>query len=145
MRFMKKSVLAAAVLVGIPFLAGNTVYQWTDENGVVHFSQMAPKDKNQTAVETNIRSAAMTGGTFVSPSTETEGETESRTTTETQPAETYKKNPEACARAREMLTTLNTGQRLRLRDPDTGEITYASDTDLAEQRRRAVSQIERDC
>lgn len=141
---IRNSLFALMLLSSPQLLWGNTVYQWTDENGVVHFSQTAPADKDQAAEETSLRKAALTGGTFAPPRAEPETNTQPESTPQNAES-TYKKNPQACSRARDMLATLNTGARIKLRDPETGEIIYAGEEDIAEQRRRANAAVKTDC
>lgn len=151
MKTLSMSVAVLAVILAAPALTANTVYTWTDENGVVHFSQSAPQDKSVPATETSLRSASMTGGTFAQPSTKDMSATEQTASNEPvepsgeQAKATPTKNAQACTQARNMLATLDTGRRLRIQDPDTGELIYAGDEDLAEQRRRANAAIERNC
>lgn len=146
MNMIKGFRLSLALSAGLLVLSGNTVYQWTDEDGVVHFSQTAPTDKNQAAVETSLRSAARTGGTFAPPAVEPTTDEQSGSGTESaEPDMSYKKIPENCARAREMMASLESGRQIRFRDAETGEITYATDESRALQRERAEAAIARDC
>lgn len=151
MKILSMAVVALAVVLTVPALTANTVYTWTDENGVVHFSQSAPQDKSVPATETSLRSASMTGGTFAEPSTKNMSDTEQTSSDQPtvpsgeQAQATPTKDAQACTQARNMLTTLDTGRRLRIQDPDTGELVYAGEEDLAEQRRRANAAIERNC
>ena len=150
MNIIKNTALALTIFAGVLLLSANTVYQWTDENGVVHFSQTAPEDQSQSVVETSLRSAPKTGGTFAPPPAPAAEATEQAAEPGNSSSDggqeyTYTKVPENCTRAREMLTTLNSGRQLRFRDPETGEVAYATDESLAEQRRRANAAIERDC
>lgn len=143
MTFLRTAIFMFAILFAGQSIWGVTVHQWTDENGVVHFSQTAP-DKDQPTVEQNLRSAPLTGGTFAPPKPEEKEETEENVAEE-QSEPTYKKDPAACTRAREMLVTIDSGRRLRFEDPETGEITYATEDDKAKQREVANSQVERHC
>lgn len=151
MKTLEKSVLTLAVVLCTFLLTGNTVYQWTDENGVVHFSQTAP-DNDQQAVETTLRNAPRTGGTIAPAPEATSVPSESQDSNEPESVSekvvpSYTKSPENCERARGMLATLNEGanRQVRLRDPETGEYSVATDEDRNTQRQRALAQIDRDC
>lgn len=150
MNATKNLVLFGVVVLGSILLSANTVYTWTDENGVVHYSQTAPEENPDQAKQTVLRSAPKTGGTFVEVAPESE-ESETSAENSGQPAATpkqedaYQKVAANCERAREMLANLDTDRQLRLRDPVTGEVTYATAEDLAVQRERALAAIEKDC
>ena len=147
MNTFKKPILALTLLLGTLILSGNTIFQWTDENGVVHFSQTAPEN-NQNAVETTLRGASKTGGNSPAPVVAaTKEPAEQDAPVEATETSSYTKIPENCERARAMLATLSDGssRQLRLRDPETGEYSIATEQDRANQRERAQSQIEKDC
>ena len=152
MKTLEKFALMFALIGSTLLLSGNTVYQWTDENGVVHFSQTAP-DSNQEAVETTLRSAPKTGGSVASTPEPTPAPAESQeaagpeATAEEVAAPSYTKIPENCDKARAMLATLSEGaeRQIRFRDPETGEYYIASDQDRDLQRQRALAQVEKDC
>lgn len=147
MNTFKKPILALTLLLGTLILSGNTIFQWTDENGVVHFSQTAPEN-NQNAVETTLRGASKTGGNSPAPVVAaTKESAEQDAPVEATETSSYTKIPENCERARAMLATLSDGssRQLRLRDPETGEYSIATEQDRANQRERAQSQIEKDC
>ena len=147
MNTFKKPILALTLLLGTLILSGNTIFQWTDENGVVHFSQTAPEN-NQNAVETTLRGASKTGGNSpASVVAATKESAEQDAPVEATETPSYTKIPENCERARAMLATLSDGssRQLRLRDPETGEYSIATEQDRANQRERAQSQIEKDC
>ncbi len=147
MNTFKKPILALTLLLGTLILSGNTIFQWTDENGVVHFSQTAPEN-NQNAVETTLRGASKTGGNSPAPVVAaTKESAEQDAPVEATETPSYTKIPENCERARAMLATLSDGssRQLRLRDPETGEYSIATEQDRANQRERAQSQIEKDC
>ena len=147
MNTFKKPILALTLLLGTLILSGNTIFQWTDENGVVHFSQTAPEN-NQNVVETTLRGASKTGGNSPAPVVAaTKESAEQDAPVEATETPSYTKIPENCERARAMLATLSDGssRQLRLRDPETGEYSIATEQDRANQRERAQSQIEKDC
>ena len=147
MNTFKKPILALTLLLGTLILSGNTIFQWTDENGVVHFSQTAPEN-NQNAVETTLRGASKTGGNSPAPVVAvTKESAEQDAPVEATETPSYTKIPENCERARAMLATLSDGssRQLRLRDPETGEYSIATEQDRANQHERAQSQIEKDC
>ena len=147
MNTFKKPILALTLLLGTLILSGNTIFQWTDENGVVHFSQTAPEN-NQNAVETTLRGASKTGGNSPAPVVAaTKESAEQDAPVEATETPSYTKIPENCERARAMLATLSDGssRQLRLRDPETGEYSIATEQDRANHRERAQSQIEKDC
>ena len=147
MNTFKKPILALTLLLGTLIFSGNTIFQWTDENGVVHFSQTAPEN-NQNAVETTLRGASKTGGNSPAPVVAaTKESAEQDAPVEATETPSYTKIPENCERARAMLATLSDGssRQLRLRDPETGEYSIATEQDRANQRERAQSQIEKDC
>ena len=62
-----------------------------------------------------------------------------------QELEVVKKNPESCARATANLETLNTSARIRIRDPETGELRFISEDEKELQRQKAVETIRVHC
>jgi len=120
-----------------------SVYKWVDENGVTNFSQQPPQGIETE--KTLIRPAAQTGGTLVEPKIDTDGPSGEMVLEKVNPEPVYEKNPALCERARALLKTLSTGQRLRLKDPTTGEYFHPTDEDLSDQKRQATEQSERFC
>ena len=48
---LTKHLLRTALVLSLPILSGASVYRWVDENGVVNFSQQAPRNVPENAVE----------------------------------------------------------------------------------------------
>jgi len=53
-KFFLSSLITAGILVSVGFVGAqeNQIYTWTDENGVVHFSDNAPDNPNAVRMET---------------------------------------------------------------------------------------------
>ncbi len=82
------------------------VYTWTDKEGVVHYSETPPKNKEQTSQLVSTKTQAGVSSQATSPE-DTETETEEKTATSQENVEqVLKKDPEACKQATKALNSL---------------------------------------
>lgn len=143
-------MLLLALTVGVPAPnadAASTYYRWKDERGRLVVSDRPPNDANIEYEVVSQRSSLVRrvrpGEGAVPPEvTPRPGNRFEQVDTD---EPTVEKNPEACARARTNLETLNTSARIRIRDPDTGEFRYLTEEEKVTQRERAEETIQVHC
>tara|TARA_R110002073_G_scaffold241533_7_gene403602 strand:- start:1100 stop:1540 length:441 start_codon:yes stop_codon:yes gene_type:complete len=125
-------LLAAATLV-----QAAPLYKWVDENGVTHFSEYPPENQSGTEA-VDIRGIPSISGQG-SPAPQSP-DTAAVTTAAQQPlipevekVENPIKSPELCQQARQNLAQIQTNRRVRAPDPETGELRYLSEEEIATQ------------
>ena len=134
-------------------------YKWTDDSGVTHYGAIAPHGKESQAIDVRTgesRSAATDKSaprdskpptSAAKPPTSTEpadsGETEpARQEDERAQQEQRNKN---CELARENAEILRTRARVRVNDPDTGELRYLSPDEKKAREEATAKSIEENC
>lgn len=107
---MKSIFLGAAfisLLLAISTSHAEQFYKWTDDNGVVHYSQQPPQGKSSKPVKTrNTKgSAPTTSNTAATEQTNTQQEPEAETIAQ-EPTKKIKKDPKLCQQAKDDAQTL---------------------------------------
>ncbi|MEE4277503.1 MAG: DUF4124 domain-containing protein [Halieaceae bacterium] len=147
-RFLILGALAA-VLSAPALSQQGTYYRWKDERDRLVVSDRPPQDPS---IEYDVVSPRSSLVRRVSPGQgAVPPETTPRPGNEFEQVETggstvtVDKNPEACARAQANLETLNTTARIRIRDPETGELRFISEEEKEVQRQKARDTIRVHC
>lgn len=104
------SFLIALLLLATVPVSADTIYRWTDDNGVTHFTAHPPRDRESTRVNTR------SGGRSVPVDTTRQS---THTPAEPEPAQSQAQadspaNEEPCQIARQNLSTLEAGGRIRV-------------------------------
>jgi len=114
------------------------LYKWVDETGVTHFSEYPPE--NQPEAETvNVRGIPSISGQDASIASDQTGAAEENTQTqqplvpEVEKVENPVKSPELCQQAQQNITQIQTNRRVRAPDPETGELRYLTEEEIATQ------------
>ncbi len=141
-------LLALAAGIAAPGAgAADTYYRWKDERGKLVVSDRPPTDPDIEYEVVSQRSSLVrrvrSGEGAVPPEVVPRPGNRFEQVESGEPA--VEKNPEACARARTNLETLNTSARIRIRDPDTGEMRYLTEEEKVTQRERAEETIRVHC
>ena len=98
------------------------VYTWTDDKGVTHYGERAPKDVKAKVIN------ARTGYSESVPSPET---TKSQEKAAAPAAETLvQQNPERCAAAKKNMDALNSYSRIKVKN-EKGEMRYLTEEEKA--------------
>jgi len=101
-------LIALLVFAAVPASA-DTIYRWTDDNGVAQFTAHPPRDREFTQVNTRSGRSVPVNTTSQSNSTPAEP------TQAPAPAQAeYPADNEPCQVARQNLTTLEAGGRIRI-------------------------------
>jgi hypothetical protein len=146
--------LVAALLglgIAVSSEAAETYYRWKDDSGRLVVSDRPPQDPDveyevvsqRSTLTRRVRSGEGAVPPEVTPRPGNEFEAREAPASETE--NSIPKNSESCARARKNLETLNTAARIRIRDPDTGELRYLTEEDKDEQREQAMEIIRVHC
>ncbi len=142
--------LFAVIVAGPDAAAASSYYRWKDEQGKLVVSDRPPVDQ---AIEYEvvsqgsslIRRVAPGEGAVPPEVTPRPGNRFDQVDTQKETQASVQKNPERCARARTNLETLDSSARIRIRDPDTGELRYLTEEEKQQQRERALSVIAAHC
>lgn len=139
----------------IPTAQADKFYKWVDDQGVTHYTSRPPADKPAKTV--NVSSGETSEQQDESPDSKPETNPGPKQAKEppkpAEPSEAEKqelarikqKNAEYCEIARRNDYQLNYRDRARVTDPNTGEMRYLTDEELAAERVKAKGQIEQYC
>lgn len=107
MKIISRALLATSfVIFALSAQAGN-FYKWTDEKGVVHYSQRAPKDTEAKTITTKTAPSNPQQQTNADPEPDEKSNKEAEETAEKAPApQVVKKDAAACKKAQKDLQTL---------------------------------------
>ena len=130
--------------------AADTYYRWRDERDKLVVSDRPPTDPNIEYEVVSQRSSmarrVAPGEGAVPPEVDPRpGNEFEQVDLSRQEMEVVRKNPESCARAMANLETLNTSARIRIRDPETGELRFISEEEKETQRQKARETIRVHC
>ncbi|GHD48477.1 protein of unknown function [Marinobacter persicus] len=146
----RKILMLAALMAATPALAyGQSVYKWTDEDGVTHFGDRQPSGNKVEQV--NIRTSKPSGSGEARPGPqerlnelEKQRQGEQQKREETAVEEARRKQREAnCATARSNLEMINRNARIRA-EMD-GELRYLTPEEIEEQRQKFEDIAEENC
>ena len=133
------SKLLALIAITVALCSSATAgqyYRWTDENGVTHYTDKPPANRETKTVNTsNVHGSAPTS------TTATEETKTSEETVEASPVR--EKSPERCAIARQNLQAINDNSRLRIKE--NGEFRYLNEKEVNAKRQEARQTIKEDC
>lgn len=127
--------------------AGSGYYRWTDENGQTHFSQKPPEGKASDFVRSSTGSTEKPAQSADDDPSKPQKKAEATPEQAKQP-ETLEalpeKDPERCARARNMQKSLEGYSRIRAKQAD-GTYRVLTEEDKTQQRETAQKAIEIYC
>jgi hypothetical protein len=149
---MNKKILALAVcIMAIPTLAAaQSVYKWTDENGVTHFGDRQPTGKQSESV--SIRSGKSSGsgasGSMSPQQRVQQMEAEEAANAQNQQVSTaeearQKQRAANCQTARNNLSLIGSGSRIKVED--NGEERFLTPEEIAEKRAQFEEIAELNC
>lgn len=130
--------LACCLLVSSQaWAAPDKVYKWTDEKGLVHYSERPPLGKQTEIVKPEIgHSEPVDYGTAAADKPKEENKAAS--------AKASLKDPERCDAARKNLDTLKTYARIRIKGDD-GQLRYLTPEEQQQKTAEASKAIEESC
>ena len=138
---MKVLIFALSVFFGL--LASNQasaagkVYKWTDEKGLVHYSERPPVGRQTEIVKPQIGHSEPDdyGNAFNDKAKDQNKNTDAKASA---------KDPNRCAVARKNLETLKTYARIRIEGED-GQLKYLTPQEKEKQTNDAAKAIEESC
>lgn len=146
---MKRIAIIVAVLL-VATAANAEIYQWKDKNGKTIISDKPP---TENVVEQKVTSDGSAAGNAATPKTAADREMEFRKRqkesqdkaekTQKEQAAAAEKE-ESCANARRYLTTLESGERVALRD-EKGERYFLDDAQRAQEIAKANRAVQANC
>lgn len=146
---MKRIAITVAMLLAIT-AANAEIYQWKDKNGKTIISDKPPTENVTEQRTTSDGSAA---GTAVTPKTTADREMEFRKRQKESQDKAEKdqkeqaaaaEKEESCASARRYLATLESGERVALRD-EKGERYFLDDAQRAQEISKANRAVQANC
>ena len=133
------SKLLALIAITVALCSSATAgqyYRWTDENGVTHYTDKPPANRETKTVNTsNVH------GTTPTSTPATEEAEASEETVEAPPVR--EKSPERCAIARQNLKSISENARVRIKE--NGEFRYLNEKEVNAKRQEARQTIKEDC
>ena len=146
---MKRIAFAVAVLLAAA-TSGAQVYEWKDEKGKTHFSDKPPPGSVR-AQQIGASPASGASGSGSKTTADRELEYRKRQKDAQDKAEKDQKDraanterKESCEAARRLLATLESGERVALRD-EQGERYYMDDAQLEQETAKARQLIQSAC
>lgn len=107
-------LIALLLLVATP-VSADTIYRWTDDKGVTQYTAHPPRDREFTQVNTRSGRSVSAGSTSQSaPTPTTPPTTPEPAQAQAQAQAEYPSNEEPCQVARQNLSTLEKGGRIRV-------------------------------
>ena len=141
------ALLLATSLLSLPALAAKTFYKWVDDEGVTHYSERKPMGTDAEAVSVSIgRSDPVTNAqtNVQGAQGNADGQTAAGSNTEEVDPEALK-DPERCNIARKNLETMQNNNRIRMKDPATGEYRFLSQQEKEQQMAESQKAIDESC
>lgn len=138
---MNKKILAlAACMMAIPVLAtAQSVYKWTDENGVIHFGDRQPigKQSESISIRTGKSSGSGSSGSMspqqrVQQMNEQEAENDQGRKVSAAEEARQKQRAANCRTARNNLSLIRSGSRIKIEE--NGEERFLTPEEIAEKR-----------
>lgn len=137
---------------GTSAYAAKNYYKWVDENGVTHYSERKPHDRDaerisvatgrSAAPEASEASSNANSNAGNAASKASQGETPNTAVAANDAVDT--KDPERCAAARQNLKVLQENARVRLKAED-GSFRFLDENEKAEKAREAQDAINEAC
>ena len=150
---MNRKILALAiVLAAIPaFTAAQSVYKWTDENGVTHFGDRQPTGKQSESV--SIRTGKPSGPGTESAPMSPQQKVQQITEQEAENSKNQKARAVEKAREKQRLANCNTARtnleimekNARIKITEKGEQRYLSTEEIAEKKAQFEKIAEENC
>ena len=143
---MRHFILFSILISGFTHTA--PLYQWVDENGVTHFSERPPENQPDMQAVNYSPAPSISGtvGDEISESTDTsQASDQSETTTQSNIQASTGKDAELCKQAQDTIATFNNSTRIRVTDPNTGELRYLNEEEKAIQLERWQNQASLSC
>ncbi|MFC4260078.1 DUF4124 domain-containing protein [Marinobacter lacisalsi] len=146
---IQRLILLALIALTLPALASaESVYRWTDENGVVHFGDREPMGRSSERV--SVKTGKPSGdGERQSAQEQIEAleqnqAEQKRRENETAVEEARRKQREArCQTAQANLEAINSNARIRVTED--GEQRYLSPEEIAEKKQEFEQIVEESC
>lgn len=141
--------LAVALLIALTASAAvaESVYKWTDAQGVTHFSAQPPANQQaeQLKVAAPPPTAPPAAKSPTDPAQAKDAAEKAAAPTPDEIAEIERKRAADCETAKRNLDTLKTRVHVRIRDDKTGEDRYLSAEEHAQRQKDASSHIDKYC
>ena len=145
---MRTMTVLLLLAIATAAAAQTRVYQWTDEDGVVHFSTEPPPDPDQEVEARMVRETPKPGSVIP----EVPGRELPETAAGAGPAGGERQNPEEQARLRaercrqwqQIVATIEPARRIQKTEPD-GSVTFLSGDDRIAELERARQMVAENC
>ena len=137
--------MCLAMALCLPLHAGK-VYKWQDEDGAWHYSATPPPDHSAETIKTRSysNSGSENNTPPANPGSDNRKHRETQKSAEVA-TEDQALAEENCRKAKMNLENLKRGSRLRIKDPETGEVRYLSVEEQQEWVERSEKIVEENC
>ncbi|ALP54988.1 hypothetical protein Tel_17180 (plasmid) [Candidatus Tenderia electrophaga] len=143
-------VIAGLFFASLSISAHSAVYQWTDNNGVNHFTQRPPTDRQYKVVTPNpvkpedAEKAQRQLDALIEKQKASQEAREAKQRENAEKEAERKKRQQQCNQARERLANLQNRPRLRITEQD-GTVRRASEEERQERISQASNSIDELC
>ncbi|PAV25174.1 DUF4124 domain-containing protein [Tamilnaduibacter salinus] len=141
--------MTAVFLMFSGHAAAESVYKWTDEDGVTHFGDRQPSGQQSESVDVKT-GTSQSPGNRTSATEQVEALNEEKAREQEQQKQSRaeearrKQQQKNCEIARENLNTLNTYSRIRVQGED-GEQRYLTPEEIEERKAKFQAVVEDSC
>ncbi|MDZ7830053.1 MAG: DUF4124 domain-containing protein [Halofilum sp. (in: g-proteobacteria)] len=136
-------VALVALPLLVPAAEAARTYKWVDEDGVTHYTQYPPPDKEAQVIEPDIGIPSDTGTGAGGDSGDDSGQ-QSADASGDQDGSGPKTMDEYCSQMREQLKLLNSGKPVRIKNED-GSLTSLEGDARAAKRADIATKINQNC
>lgn len=138
------TLLLATIVAASSAFAAKTYYKWVDNDGVTHYSEHKPQGATN-AQEVSVFTGRSEPTTNVAGKPQEEGDQPGTEATDEKIDPEALKDPERCRIARKNLETMQNNNRIRMKDPGTGEYRFLSEEEKQQQMKDAQQAIDESC
>lgn len=142
-------LLSIFLATGAMTAHAESVYKWTDENGVTHFGDRQPTGKKSESVNVRSGTSHSNGSEKSSPQDKVRAMDKAREEQQASTQEARKEEAEAkqrqknCEMARDNLKTISSHARIKI--TENGEQRYLSPEEIEQKKNEFQEVVERDC
>jgi len=147
--YLKPLLLSALTLVlslNISSLSADEVYKWTDDKGMIHYSDIKPNDVNVKSVKvsgkkpSNSRASAIDKADTLDQKKQTQLEAKAQALQENTQA---RENDSQCQAIRDNVKKMQENSRVKVND--NGQLRYLTPEEIEEKKDSYVKMLEEHC
>jgi len=140
------STLTLALSLNISLLSADEVYKWTDDKGMIHYSDIKPNDINVKSVKvsgkksSNSRGSAIDKADAIDQKKQTQLEAKAQALQENTQA---RENDSQCQAIRDNIKKMQENSRVKVND--NGQLRYLTPDEIEDKKNGYVKMLEEHC